>query len=303
VRRFHAIICDGTNNDKSHVIHDSSRRAAPAARDIVNLTEHEYQCAVAGPLLRRAAPLVLALLACGSCARPPAPSRRVTVAAASDLRFALDEVTAAFERARPGVEVRASYGSSGSFYAQIRNGAPFDAFLSADIEYPRRLREAGLGLPDSLFTYGVGRIVLWVRAQSKLDPAAALRDPAVRRFAIANPAHAPYGRAAEAALRSLGVYNELKTKLVLGEDISQTFGFIENGAADAGIVALSLALTPVARAEGRYWEIPSDAYPRIDQAGLLLKDSPDSRAFFDFLRGTGGRAILKKYGFSPPEEH
>jgi len=228
-------------------------------------------------------------------------SRPVTLAAAADLRFAMEEVSAGFRRAHPGVEVHASYGSSGNFYSQIRNGAPFDAFLSADIEYPRRLRDAGMGVADSLFTYGVGRVVVWTRANSGVDPAAALSDPKVRRFAIANPAHAPYGRAAEAALRSLGVYDRIEPKLVLGEDISQTFGFIESGGADAGIVALSLALTPTARAEGRYWEIPLEDYPRLEQAGLLLKDSPDARALFDYLRAPAGRAILKKYGFSVPE--
>jgi molybdate transport system substrate-binding protein len=245
---------------------------------------------------------LLALLFCGACARPPAGSRQVAVAAAADLRFALDEISAGFRGAHPGVELRPSYGSSGNFYSQIRNGAPFDVFLSADIEYPRRLREAGIGLPDSLFVYGVGRIAVWIRADSGIDPAAALRDPAVRRFAIANPAHAPYGRAAEAALRSLGAYDRIKQKLVLGEDISQTFGFIEAGAADAGVVALSLALAPSARAEGRYWEVPTGSYPRIEQAGLLLKDSPDARALIDYLRGASGCAILKKYGFFLPEE-
>ncbi len=215
----------------------------------------------------------------------------------------MDEISAGFRRAHPGVELRPSYGSSGNFYSQIRNGAPFDAFLSADIEYPHRLLQAGIGVPDSLFVYGVGRIVVWVRTQSGIDPAAAVRDPAVRRFAIANPAHAPYGRAADAALRSLGVYGQVERKLALGEDISQTFGFIESGAADAGIVALSLALSPTARAGGRYWEIPLDDYPRIEQAALLLKDSPIARAFYDYLRGAAGRVILKKYGFFLPEEH
>ncbi len=215
----------------------------------------------------------------------------------------MEEICAGFRRAHPGVALRASYGSSGNFYSQIRNGAPFDVFLSADIQYPRRLQEAGMGVPESLFTYGVGRLVVWVKTDSGLDPATALRDPAVRRFAIANPAHAPYGRAAEAALRTLGIYDRIEKKLVLGEDISQTFGFIESGAADAGIIALSLALAPVARAEGRYLEIPLGDYPRIEQAGLVLKDSPDTRAFVALLRGASGRAILKKYGFFLPEEH
>jgi molybdate transport system substrate-binding protein len=123
----------------------------------------------------------------------------------------------------------------------------------------------------------------------------------VRRLAIANPEHAPYGAAAQAAMRSLGVYDALANKLVMGENISQTFGFVQSGAADAGLVALSLALAPSARGEGRYWEIPLDAYPPIEQGGILLKDAPDSRDFRVFLTGLPGRAILKRFGFSLPE--
>jgi molybdate transport system substrate-binding protein len=123
----------------------------------------------------------------------------------------------------------------------------------------------------------------------------------VRRLAIANPEHAPYGAAAQAAMRSLGVYDALANKLVMGENISQTFGFVQSGAADAGIVALSLALAPSARGEGRYWEIPLDAYPPIEQGGILLKDTPDSRGFRAFLTGPQGRAILQRFGFPAPE--
>ena len=162
----------------------------------------------------------------------------------------------------------------------------------------RRLE--GIGSADSLFVYGVGRIVVWVPAASGLDPASALKDAGVRHVAIANPQHAPYGRAAEAALRSLGLYSGVENKLVLGEDIAQTFEFVESGAADAGIVALSLALAPAARGKGRYWEIPLDAYPRIEQGGLLLKESADTRAVRAFLVSVAGRVILKRYGFYPP---
>ena len=150
-----------------------------------------------------------------------------------------------------------AYGSSGNFFAQIGNRAPFDVFLSADVEYPRRLVSAGIGPANSVFTYAVGRLVVWVPAGSPLDPATALRDPRVKHVAIANPQHAPYGRAAQAALRSLGLYQSVEPKLVLGENIAQTLQFVESGAADAGIVALSLALAPPVRARGRYWEIPA----------------------------------------------
>ena len=213
----------------------------------------------------------------------------------------MDEIAPAFHREHADAELQSTFGSSGNFYSQIRNGAPFDAFLSADVEYPRMLLKDGIGKADSLFVYGVGRIVVWVPAASALDPASALSDARVRHVAIANPQHAPYGRAAAAALHSLKLYDAVKSKLVLGEDISQTFEFVESGAADVGIVALSLARAPAALGKGRYWEIPLDAYPRIDQGGLLLKDSPDTQALRAFMISAEGRSILKKYGFYPPE--
>jgi molybdate transport system substrate-binding protein len=250
------------------------------------------------------AAVLCAAALCTGCARSPAASgatRTLSIAAAADLKFAMDEVSVAFHRAHKDVALETSFGSSGNFYAQIRNGAPFDVYLSADVAYPRRLLAEGVGKPDSLFVYGVGRIVVWVPAASALDPSSALRSSAVRHVAIANPQHAPYGRAAEAALRSLNVYAEVRPKLVLGEDISQTFEFAESGAADVGIVALSLALAPAARDKGRYWEIPLDDYPRIEQAGLILKDSADARALRAFLASDEGRAVLKRYGFYMPE--
>jgi molybdate transport system substrate-binding protein len=148
----------------------------------------------------------------------------------------------------------------------------------------------------------VGRLVVWVPAGSSLDPATALRDPGVKHVAIANPQHAPYGRAAQAALRSLGLYESVEPKLVLGENIAQTLQFVESGAADVGIVALSLALAPSVSARGRYWEIPLDSYPRIEQGGIILKDSTAARDFRAFLLSTDGRRILKQYGFFVPGE-
>jgi molybdate transport system substrate-binding protein len=197
--------------------------------------------------------------------------------------------------------VQTAYGSSGNFYAQIRNQAPFDIFLSADAEYPRKLIAEGIGARDSLFVYAAGRIVVWVPASSPLDPATALRAASVRHIAIANPQHAPYGRAAEAALRSLGLYDSIAGKLVLGEDVAQTLEFVQSGAADVGIVALSLALAPPVRGQGRYWEVPGTAYPKIEQGGVVLKDSQAAREFRSFLLGAGARRILKQYGFSLPE--
>lgn len=244
--------------------------------------------------------LALALLSAG-CASQPVP-KKLTVAAAADLKFAMPEIARQFRAAHPAVEMQIAYGSSGNFFAQIGNRAPFDMFLSADVEYPRKLASAGVGVASSVFTYAAGRLVVWVPADSPLDPATALRQPSVRHVAIANPQHAPYGRAAQAALRALGLYQSVAPKLVLGENVAQALQFVESGAADAGIVALSLAMAPPSRARGRYWEIPVDAYPRIEQGGIILKDSQAARDLRALLLSTAGRSILKQYGFFTPGE-
>jgi molybdate transport system substrate-binding protein len=245
--------------------------------------------------------VILLALFCASCVPHP-PSQKLSVAAAADMNFAMPEIARQFRASSPAVELQIAYGSSGNFFAEIGNGAPFDVFLSADVEYPRKLAAAGLGAGNPVFTYAVGRLVVWVPAASPLDPAKALRDPALRHLAIANPQHAPYGRAAQAALRTLGLYPSVAPKLVLGENIAQTLQFVESGAADAGIVALSLALAPPLRARGRYWEIPLDAYPRMEQGGIILKNSQAARDFRAFLLSGGGRRILKQYGFFIPGE-
>jgi len=255
---------------------------------------------------RRAALFVAAFAVCPGSASA-AGAQKLTVAAAADLRFALDELAPQFRAAHPAVDLAITYGSSGNFFAQIQNGAPFDVFLSADVDYPRRLIAAGLASKDSLFLYGVGRIVVWVPAASRLNPAAlgisVLEAAAVRHIAIANPQHAPYGRAAVAALRSLGVYDRVAPKLVLGENIAQAFEFVESGPAEVGIVALSLALAPAARGHGRYWEVPQEAYPKIEQGGVILTRAPAGPAalFRAFLLSAEARGILKEYGFSAPQ--
>jgi len=241
---------------------------------------------------------LLALLgsACGHSVAP----RKLAIAAASDLQFALAEAGRQFHRQHPEIELAIDYGSSGNFSTQIRNGAPFDLFLSADVQYVRDLARDGFARADSIFVYASGRIAVWVPASSKLDPSTALRDPAVQRIAIANPRHAPYGRAAEAALKSMGLYDSVANKLVLGENISQTLQFVQSGAADVGIVALSLAVAPNVRGQGRYWEVPLESYPKMEQGGIILKDSPEAREFRDWLLAPAGRGLLKQYGFSLP---
>jgi molybdate transport system substrate-binding protein len=245
-----------------------------------------------------AAAILAACSLCAGCGRAP-QSHTLSIAAAADLQFALEEASGLFHQAHPDTQLRVSYGSSGNFYAQIRNGAPFDLFLSADAQYPRALAKDGLAA-GAVFNYAAGRIVVWVPSASPLDPATALRDPSVRHVAIANPAHAPYGRAAEAALRAMGLYDSLQAKLVLSENISQAFQFVQSGAADVGIVALSLASAPAARGQGRYWEVPAETYPKMEQCGVILKDSTAARQFRDWLAGPAGRALLVRYGFSLP---
>jgi molybdate transport system substrate-binding protein len=231
----------------------------------------------------------------------------VHVAAAADLRFALDELIAAWSAEHPGTDVEPTYGSSGTFFAQISEGAPFDLYFSADATYPRQLETAGLATPGSTRLYAIGQIVVWVPASSALDVAHrgldALTDPAVEKVAIANPEHAPYGRAAVAAMKAAGVYDAVEPKLVLGENVSQAAQFVQSGSADIGVIALSLAIAPTMRDMGRYAVVPIDSYPRIEQGAVVLGSAADpgaAAAFLDFVLGPDGRAVLDRYGFLLP---
>jgi molybdate transport system substrate-binding protein len=246
------------------------------------------------------------------CGRTPAPvegEHEVRVAAAADLKFALDDLLADFHAQHPDIRVQVTYGASGNFFAQLSNKAPFDLFFSADVEYPRRLIEKGLASKQDEFLYAVGHLAVWVPKESSLDlerlGIAALLDPSVRKVAIANPRHAPYGRAAEAALKKLGIYDKIKGKIVQGENVAQAAWFVESGAADAGVIALSLALSPALRQKGRHWEVPLDAYPRLEQGGVILSWARDRQAaetLRAFVSGPQGKAVLKRYGFFLPEK-
>jgi len=232
-------------------------------------------------------------------------AQEIKVAAAADLQFALQDIAARFEK-ESGKTVKLSFGSSGNFFAQLQNGAPFDIFFSANLDYPRKLDTAGLVEPGSYFEYATGKIVVWVPADSKLDintGARSLLNPAVKKIAIANPQHAPYGQAAVAALKKEGVYDKISEKLVLGENVSQTASFVASGAADVGIVALSLALGPNMKDKGRFKEVPADAYPPIEQACVILKSSQAkgaSQEFLQFVRRSETQEILRAYGFGVP---
>ena len=241
----------------------------------------------------------------GLCQSPAALATEVKIAAASDLNFAFKDLVALYEK-KTGEHVKLSLGSSGNFYSQIENGAPFDLYFSADIRYPQKLIEGGHGIADSLYKYAVGRIVLWVPTGSSVPIEKGLESlvgPSVRKVAIANPKHAPYGRAAVAALAHFKLYDVVKDKLVLGENISQAAQFVESGASDAGIIALSLAMAPTMKSAGKYWEVPADAHPQIEQGAVLLKRSTNqekARAFLKFLQGSEGQEIMRRYGFVLP---
>jgi molybdate transport system substrate-binding protein len=252
--------------------------------------------------------LVTGFLTIGCSGPASSPSHQVVrVAAAADLRYAFDDLATKFRETHPDIAVLATYGSSGNFFAQLLGDAPFDLFLSADVGYPRKLIEQGRGVKDSLFVYAVGHLVIWTQNDSKLDVTKlglrAVTDPMVRKIAIANPRHAPYGRAAEAALKHAGVYDQVKDRLVLGDNVAQTAQFVESGAAEIGLISLSLAMAPPLRDRGQYLEVPTDAYPRIDQGGVTLtgaKDVAAAQALRDFLTSDDGRAVLDKYGFRRP---
>jgi molybdate transport system substrate-binding protein len=246
--------------------------------------------------------LALAALLAAGPARAQPPLR---VAAASDLQSVLPALATRFER-ETGRAIEVSFGSSGNFYAQLQNGAPFDLFFSADVEYPKRLESSGLTTPGTLVEYANGRIVLWTRTDTGLNLNAGLSilaEPRVRRVAIANPEHAPYGRAAVAALRHEQLYDRVRSKFVLGENVSQAAQFVQSGNADAGIIALSLALGPAMQATGRYVEIPASHYPPIVQAAVVLRSSKSvetARRFLSFMQRPDSRRALEDAGFVVP---
>jgi molybdate transport system substrate-binding protein len=227
------------------------------------------------------------------------------IAAAADLAYCLEALNAAFSAQEPDADIRTSTGSSGNFFAQIRQGAPFDLFLSADMDYPRALVTAGLAEAGSLTPYATGRLALWT-LRTDLDPArglTVLQASSVHRIALANPDHAPYGRAARAALEKAGLWQALSPRLVLGENVAQAAQFIATGNADIGLVAASLLSSPQLRGRGRVWLLPPDAFPRLEQGAVLTRQgarSPLARRYLAFLRSPAARAIFERYGFLAP---
>jgi molybdate transport system substrate-binding protein len=247
----------------------------------------------------RKGPMLACLLAFGCSVR----AQPLRVAAAADLQFAMNDLASQFEK-KTGTKVAASYGSSGNFRTQIQNGAPFDLFFSGDVLYPQQLVSAGLAERDSLFVYAHGQLVVWAPAGANLRLAQrgfdALKDSRVEKIAIANPQHAPYGRAAIAALQNAGWYDQVKSKLVFGENISQAAQFVQSGSAQIGIIALSLTFAESMKG-GERWVIPEDLYPPLEQAAVIINSSPNkaaAHAFLEFVKNGEGRRILSNYGLT-----
>jgi molybdate transport system substrate-binding protein len=229
-------------------------------------------------------------------------AQEITVAAAADLQFAMQDVAARYQK-ETGKSVKAIYGSSGNFFQQIQNGAPFDIFFSANLDYAKKLEASGLTDPGSYYPYAKGKIVIWVRNESKLNLSTGMKvflDPSVKKIAVANPQHAPYGQAAVAAMQTENIYEKVKDKFVLGENISETASFVVSGSADVGIVALALALSPNMKDKGRYVEVPTSEYPPIEQACVVLASSKNkeaARQFLLFVRTAAIADVLRSYGF------
>src|SRR6202049_2051206 len=211
-----------------------------------------------------------------SASGAPTARHEITVAAAADLNSALSEIAASFKK-QTGITVKLSFGSSGALAQQIQNGAPFDLFFSADMDYPRQLANAGQAEASSLYRYAIGKLALWVPADSPLDVEHrgmnVMADASVKKIAIANPQHAPYVRAAVAAMKHVGLYEQVSDRLVLGENISQAAQFVESGNAQVGFVAMSFAASPAMQGKGKYWEIPVEAYPQLDQGVVVIRRS------------------------------
>jgi len=232
-------------------------------------------------------------------------AQEIRVAAAADLRPALEEIVGRFQ-AQSGAKVSVSYGSSGNFFQQIQSGAPFDLFFSANLDYPKKLEASALTVPGSYYEYARGKIVLLVQSGSTLDikqGSKILLDPSVKKISIADPNHAPYGQAAVAALQTENIYDKVSPKLVNGENISQAASFVLSGAADVGIASLSLALSPATRAKVRFWEIPQNDYPPIQQASVVLRSSKNQKLamqFESYFQTREVKEILERYGFEIP---
>lgn len=237
-------------------------------------------------------------------AAPATPAQEARIAAASDLKFALEALRPSFEQAHPGQTLTLIFGSSGKFAQQIEHGAPFDLFMSADVSLPQQLVAKGYAV-EPVEPYAYGRLVLWsARTDASQLTLADLADPRWKHIAIAAPEHAPYGQRAVEALRSAGVWAAVQPRLVFGENIAHTAQLVQSQAADIGILALSLALSPQLAGQSGYALIPAELHPPLQQAWAITRhgrDNPTARAFGAYLASEPARAMLRRYGFTLPD--
>jgi len=234
-----------------------------------------------------------------------AHAEKITIAAASDLKFAMDEIVATFKQSNANDEIEVIYGSSGKFHTQVQQNAPYDLYFSADIGFPRELAKAGFAASE-VKPYAFGRIVLWSATQDATKMTlASLTDPKITRVAIANPKHAPYGKRAEEALRASGLWEKVEPKLVYGENIAHTAQFVQTGNAQAGIIALALAVNPELANRGGYWLIPDNLHEPLEQGFIITKRAEGNalaKRFADYMGSKPVRAVMTKYGFVLPGE-
>lgn len=238
-------------------------------------------------------------------AAPVHAADKITIAAAADLKFAMDEIVSSFRKSQPGSKVEVVYGSSGKFHAQIQQGAPFDLFFSADIAFPRELAKTGLTASE-VKPYAIGRIVLWSNSlDAEKMTLASLTDPKIVKIAIANPKHAPYGKRAEEALKAAGLWDKLQSRLVFGENIAQTAQFVQTGNAQVGIIALALAVNPELAHKGGYFLIPDELHAPLEQGFVITSRASGNRLakkFSAYMATRPVRTIMAKYGFVLPDE-
>lgn len=249
--------------------------------------------------------LSAAILGQPARAADAAQPRALSIAAAANLVYALGALDSEYNKTAPDVKVTTATGASGNLVAQIKNGAPYDVFLSADLDFPRALIAASQADGKTLETFAVGRLVIWTTRTDLdvSDVSTAIRSPLVRRLAVANATSAPYGRAAREAMDHLGVWADAAPKIVVGENISQTAQFVETGNADAGFVAMSLVLSPKLKDKGHWTEVPRDLYGAIEQGAVITAHgttNPSAPGYLEFLRSPAARKVLESYGYGLP---
>ena len=247
--------------------------------------------------------MILKILVIVGLTSSSAYAEKITIAAAADLKFAMDEIVTGFNKSYSGHQVEIIYGSSGKFFTQIQQGAPYDLYFSADINYPHELARKGFTSSD-VTSYAVGRVVIWSNSMdaSKMT-LARLTDSNIIKIAIANPKHAPYGKRAEEALKASGMWDKVQSKLVFGENIAHTAQFVQTGNAQVGIIALSLVLSPELAKKGSYYLIPDTLHQPLEQGYVITKSGAGkslAKKFANYMRAKEGRNIMTRYGFVLP---